>query len=133
MKKVLDLVVKDRDAQEHIGHELNEYNSTSQATKLELGKIYCHRAKTYEYAINIMGDVMFNKSCEVTTLRDENNYLKEQISNAAVLDKDLLERKKIDPHRVKSHTNEEKNKIIFNGLKQVMRKLKNSLKDEGLI
>jgi hypothetical protein len=41
---------------------------------------------------------------EVTTLRDENNYLKEQISNAGILDKDLLERKKIDPHRVKSHT-----------------------------
>jgi hypothetical protein len=42
MKGVLDLVVKDRDAQENIDQELNEYNSTSQATKLELGKIYCH-------------------------------------------------------------------------------------------
>jgi hypothetical protein len=61
MKKVLDLVVKDRDAQEDIDHELNEYNSTSEATKLELDKIYCHRAKTYEHAINIMGDVIYNK------------------------------------------------------------------------
>ncbi len=75
MKGVLDLVVKDRDAQENIDQELNEYNSTSQATKLELGKIYCHWAKTYEQAINIMGDVIYNKKCEVTTLRDKNNYL----------------------------------------------------------
>jgi hypothetical protein len=40
MKEVLDLVVKDRDAQEDIDHELNEYNSTSKATKLELGEIF---------------------------------------------------------------------------------------------
>jgi hypothetical protein len=95
MKEVLDLVVKDQDAQEDIDHELNEYNITSQATKLELGKIYCHRAKTYEHAINIMSDVikLYNKSCEVTTLRDENNYLKEQISNAGILDKDLNEKR----------------------------------------
>jgi hypothetical protein len=44
-----------------------------------------------------MGDVIYNKPCEVTTLRDENNYLKEQISNAGILDEDLFERKKIDP------------------------------------
>ncbi len=75
MKEVLDLVVKDRNAQENIDHELNEYNSTSQATKLELGKIYCHWAKTYEHAINIMSDVIYNKKCEVTTLRDENKCL----------------------------------------------------------
>jgi len=68
MKEVLDLVVKDRDAQENIDHELTEYNSTSQATKIELGKVYCHRAKTYEHAITTMGDVIYNKSCEVTTL-----------------------------------------------------------------
>ncbi len=61
MKEVLDLVVKNRDAQENIDHELNEYNSTSQATKLKLGKVYCHWAKTYEHAINIMGDVIYNK------------------------------------------------------------------------
>ncbi len=68
MKEVLDLVVKDQDVQEDIDHELSEYNSTSQATKLKLGKIFCHRAKTYEHEINIMGDVIYNKSCEVTTL-----------------------------------------------------------------
>ncbi len=51
-----------------------------------------------------MGIVIYNKSCEVTTLTtlvsDENNYLTEQISNAGILDKDLLERKKIDTHKV---------------------------------
>ncbi len=45
MKKVIDLVVKDKIAQEDIDHELDEFNSTSQATQLELGKIYCHREK----------------------------------------------------------------------------------------
>jgi hypothetical protein len=63
-----------------------------------------------------MGDVIYNKSCKVTTHRDENNYLKDQISNAGILDRDVLERKNIDSHRVNSHTNEEKNKIIFNEL-----------------
>jgi hypothetical protein len=47
-----------------------------------------------------MGVVIYNKSCEVITLRDENNYLTEQISNACMLYKDLLERKKIDTHKV---------------------------------
>jgi hypothetical protein len=132
MKEVLDLVVKDRDALEDIEHELSEHNSTSQETKLELGKVNFHRAKTYENAINVMGDVIYDKPCEVTTHSDKNNYFKEQISNTGLLGKDLLERKEIDPHRVKSHT-EEKNIIIFNKLKQVIRKAKNSFKDHGLI
>jgi hypothetical protein len=59
MKEVLDLVVKDRDTPEDIDHELSEYNSTSQETNLELDKIYCHRSKTYEHAINIMGDAIY--------------------------------------------------------------------------
>jgi hypothetical protein len=45
----------------------------------------------------------------------------------------LYKREKKDPHRVKSHTNEEKNKMIFSELKQIMHKAKNLLKDQGLI
>jgi hypothetical protein len=40
---------KNKFVQDDINQELNEYNSTSQATHLELGKVYCHRAKTYEH------------------------------------------------------------------------------------
>jgi hypothetical protein len=99
MKQVLELVIQDKNVQKDIAQELKEYNSASLATQAKLGKVYCHRAKSYENAMNIMGDVIYDKTCE-------NNDLREQIGN---VDEEII-RRKLNDSKLKS--NEQKNNVI---------------------
>jgi|SRR6266487_3795763 len=124
MKEILELIENDKDAQADISKDIKEYNGASQTTQTELGRLYCHQTKTYEHAIAIMGDVIYNKSCEVSSLRSENSDLKQHIANSGTLDQALIERKMVEwgSKMTKLHTNDEKNKIILREVLQECKK-----------
>jgi hypothetical protein len=86
MDELIYTIKNDENVKKDIAHEIVKYREINYLTKTKIGNVLLHKAKTFEEALKVLGEEIYELDTENQVLSEQigdkidNEYVKEQIA-----------------------------------------------------